>query len=87
MIHPLKSSCILLTLHLETAQLLMSLTGIWTRDLRSKTNLQQPQINKILKTLDSRSLVKSVKSVANANRKVYMLFELEPARDLTGGAW
>ena len=65
----------------------MSLTGIWTRDLRSKTNLQQPQINKILKTLDSRSLVKSVKSVANANRKVYMLFELEPARDLTGGAW
>ena len=45
------------------------------------------QINKCLKALEQRKLVKAVKSVANGNRKVYMLFELEPSREITGGAW
>ncbi len=61
--------------------------GIWTKDLKYRTNLQQLQITKILKTLEQRSLVKAVKSASNASRKVYMLFELEPAKELTGGAW
>ncbi len=78
----------------------------------------QPKINKILKTLEERLLVKSIKSVQNASRKesrclcwatagplagckrvfalgfpllrplqVYMLYELEPAKELTGGPW
>lgn len=59
--------------------------GIWTRDLKQQSNLQQPQINKILKTLESRQIIKSVKSVQNKNRKVYMLFELEPSKEITGG--
>ena len=37
--------------------------------------------------LESRKLIKSVKSVASSNRKVYMLSELEPSREITGGAW
>jgi len=45
------------------------------------------QINKCLKALEHRKLVKAVKSVANGNRKVYMLTELEPSREITGGAW
>lgn len=61
--------------------------GIWTRDMKTRTNLQQPKINKILKTLEERLLVKSVKSVQNASRKVYMLYELEPGKELTGGPW
>ncbi|KAI3438602.1 hypothetical protein D9Q98_001025 [Chlorella vulgaris] len=61
--------------------------GIWTRDMKQRTNLQQPKINKILKALEERSLVKSIKSVQNASRKVYMLFELDPAKELTGGPW
>ncbi|EFN57447.1 hypothetical protein CHLNCDRAFT_59631 [Chlorella variabilis] len=61
--------------------------GIWTRDMKQRTNLQQPKINKILKTLEERCLVKSIKSVQNASRKVYMLYELEPAKELTGGPW
>ena len=40
-----------------------------------------------MKTLEGRGLVKNVKSVQHANRKVYMLAELEPAREITGGAW
>ncbi|KXZ56996.1 hypothetical protein GPECTOR_1g90 [Gonium pectorale] len=62
-------------------------TGVWTKDMRFRTNLAQPQITKILKVLEGRRLVKSVKNVNNPSRKVYMLSELEPSRELTGGAW
>eukprot|EP00955_Chlamydomonas_euryale_P001120 12978-Chlamydomonas_euryale.AAC.4 len=62
-------------------------TGLWTKDMRSKTNLAQPHITKILKTLENRKLVKAVKSVNNPSRKVFMLYELDPSRELTGGAW
>ena len=61
--------------------------GIWTRDLKVKSNLQQNQVVKVLKVLESRKLVKAVKSVQNKNRKVYMDFDTEPAREVTGGAW
>ena len=33
------------------------------RDIRFKSNLVQTQINKILKTLESKKLVKAIKSV------------------------
>jgi len=61
--------------------------GMWTKDMKFQSNLQQPQITKILKTLEGRNLVKSVRSVTGGNKKVYMLYELEPSRELTGGAW
>eukprot|EP00033_Pygsuia_biforma_P001017 GCRY01001162.1.p1 GENE.GCRY01001162.1~~GCRY01001162.1.p1 ORF type:complete len:313 (+),score=67.80 GCRY01001162.1:270-1208(+) len=61
--------------------------GIWTRDLRHRSGLQQLQLNKALKILESRKLVKSIKSVASKNKKVYMLYDLEPAKELTGGAF
>ncbi|PNW80376.1 hypothetical protein CHLRE_07g314950v5 [Chlamydomonas reinhardtii] len=62
-------------------------TGVWTKDMRIRTNLAQPQITKILKVLEGRKLVKAVKNVNSPSRKVYMLAELEPSRELTGGAW
>eukprot|EP00983_Pelagomonas_calceolata_P107177 1159315-Pelagomonas_calceolata.AAC.7 len=55
--------------------------------MKARTNLPQPHITKILKTLEARKLVKSVKNVNNPSRKVYMAYELEPSRELTGGAW
>jgi hypothetical protein len=61
--------------------------GIWTKELRARTNLQQPAVARMLKALEGRGLVKSVRSVANGSRKVYMLRGLEPAREVTGGAW
>ena len=51
--------------------------GLWTKDLKIRSNLQQPQINKMLKALEQRKLIKALKSVASSNRKVYMLYELE----------
>ena len=61
--------------------------GIWTRDIRTRANLTNTEINKILKTLESKKLIKSVKSVAQSKKKVYMLYDLVPDESLTGGAW
>lgn len=61
--------------------------GIWVRDIRVQSNLAQAQLNKVLKTLESRKLVKSIKSVGAARKKTYMLFEMEPDVAVTGGAF
>ena len=59
--------------------------GIWTKDIRTQTNIQQQALNKIFKALETRRLIKPVKSVSS--KKVYMLFNLTPAKELTGGPW
>lgn len=59
--------------------------GIWTKDIRSQTNIQQQALNKIFKALETRRLIKPVKSVSS--KKVYMLYNLTPAKELTGGPW
>lgn len=61
--------------------------GIWIRDIRFKSNLMPTQLNKILKQLETKKIIKAVKSVAASKKKVYMLFGLEPDRSLTGGTW
>lgn len=61
--------------------------GIWTKDLKLRTNLHQTVITKVLKTLEGRKVIKAVKSVKNSTRKVYMLAALEPSTDITGGPW
>ncbi len=44
-------------------------------------------VNNVIKALEKRQFIKSVKPVKNSTRKVYMLFELEPSTEVTGGAW
>ena len=61
--------------------------GIWTREIRYKCNLMMTEVNKILKNLESKKIIKAVKSVAASKKKVYMLFNLTPDRSVTGGAW
>ncbi len=61
--------------------------GIWIRDIRFKSNLPHKQISKVLKTLESKKLIKSVKSVSAARKRVYMLHDIVPDESLTGGAW
>lgn len=62
--------------------------GIWTKDLKTKTNLHQTVLNKILKSLEvSKKLIKSVRNVKNPTRKVYMLIGLNPSTEITGGPW
>lgn len=61
--------------------------GIWIRAIRVQSNLIMTQLNKILKNLENKKLIKAVKSVNAAKKKVYMLYNLEPHRSVTGGAW
>ncbi|KAI8460255.1 RNA polymerase Rpc34 subunit-domain-containing protein [Phakopsora pachyrhizi] len=62
-------------------------TGIWTKTLKMRTNLHQTNINKALKSLENKNLIKAVKSVKFPTRKIYMLFELQPSTELSGGPW
>ena len=61
--------------------------GMWTRDIRFASNLLMPKLQKILKALEGRGLVKLVKSSQSATKRIYMLSELVPSEDLTGGQW
>jgi DNA-directed RNA polymerase III subunit RPC6 len=64
-----------------------STAGIWTKDIRVQTNIQQQMLTKILKNLEQRQLIKPVKSVTQKAKKLYMLYELEPSKEITGGVW
>ena len=61
--------------------------GIWIREISTKTNVKSTALNKTLKSLESKKLIKSVQSVNANKKKVYMLIDLEPDRSVTGGAW
>lgn len=62
-------------------------TGVWTKDVRLRTGVQQQALNKIFRALEHRRLVKPVKSVAAKAKKLYMLYDLVPSKELTGGVW
>ncbi|KAH8925012.1 hypothetical protein BT69DRAFT_1318507 [Atractiella rhizophila] len=61
--------------------------GIWTKTLKMKTNLHQTVINRVLKALEQKKLIKSVKAVKYPTRKMYMREHLQPSIELTGGPW
>eukprot|EP00871_Galdieria_phlegrea_P005546 jgi/Galph1/5993/GphlegSOOS_G4613.1 len=61
--------------------------GVWTRDLRVACRLQQAQLTKILKSLELKKLVRPIKSIKSKNKKLYMLYDIEPSIDITGGPW
>ncbi|ORZ24721.1 RNA polymerase Rpc34 [Absidia repens] len=61
--------------------------GIWTKDLKKKTNLHTIVLNRTLKTLEQKQEIKSVKHVKYPTRKIYMLFDTTPSSEVTGGAW
>ena len=37
--------------------------------------------------METKKLIKSVKSVTASKKKVYMLYDIEPDRSVTGGSW
>ncbi|KAG1760298.1 RNA polymerase Rpc34 subunit-domain-containing protein [Suillus occidentalis] len=61
--------------------------GIWTKHLKAKTELHQTVIDRCLKSLVQKQLVKAIKAVRHPTRKIYMLAHLEPSVELTGGPW
>ena len=61
--------------------------GIWKQDIRFATNLPQQSLDKNIKLLEQRLLIKNVRSVGSKTKKLYMLYELAPAKEITGGPW
>jgi DNA-directed RNA polymerase III subunit RPC6 len=62
-------------------------TGIWIRQLGKRTDLHKTSLDKALKALEGKNFIKSIFNVKHPGKKVYMLAELTPAEDVTGGAW
>ncbi|KAF2677352.1 DNA-directed RNA polymeras-like protein III subunit Rpc34 [Lentithecium fluviatile CBS 122367] len=65
----------------------MQKEGIWSKALRARTNVTQQVLTKCLKSLESKDLIKSVTSVKNPSRKMYLLKHLEASEDIAGGPW
>ncbi|GAA5897968.1 uncharacterized protein JCM6883_000878 [Sporobolomyces salmoneus] len=61
--------------------------GIWTKFLTNKTGLARTTMTKVLKILEGRKSIKTVKSVKYPTRKIYMLAGIQPSVELTGGPW
>ncbi|KAI9597815.1 RNA polymerase Rpc34 [Syncephalis fuscata] len=72
---------------LDTMSKMANLNGIWTKTIKIRTNLHQQVVARCIKTLEQKNLIKSVKSVKNPTRKLYMLIELTPSTEVTGGPW
>ncbi|KAL4402885.1 34-kDa subunit of RNA polymerase III (C) [Malassezia pachydermatis] len=61
--------------------------GIWTKLIKARTNLHQTVMTRCLRLLEQKQLVKVVKSVKFPTRKIYMLYDLTPSIELSGGPW
>ena len=61
--------------------------GIWTRDIKVSSSIPQQSLTKALKLLEQRMLIKSIRSVVSKSKKLYVLFDVEPAKEITGGPW
>jgi DNA-directed RNA polymerase III subunit RPC6 len=59
--------------------------GISAADIKKETNLPTTVINKILKGLVSKEVVKDVPTIHNKGRKNYMATEFVPSTEITGG--
>ncbi|KAI1790131.1 RNA polymerase Rpc34 subunit-domain-containing protein [Ganoderma leucocontextum] len=61
--------------------------GLWTKHIKGQTQLHQTLVDKCLKSLTQKQLIKTVNDVRYSTRKIYMLAHLEPSVELTGGPW
>ncbi|EGF79925.1 hypothetical protein BATDEDRAFT_12133 [Batrachochytrium dendrobatidis JAM81] len=61
--------------------------GTWIKDIKVKSGLHAQIVTQMIKNLEKKVLIKAVKSVKTPTKKVYMLSELDPSVELTGGAW
>jgi DNA-directed RNA polymerase III subunit RPC6 len=61
--------------------------GIMPKDLQRHTGMNTVKLNKTLKDMETRRLVKCVSPVGQKTKKLWMLAELEPAQDISGGSF
>lgn len=59
--------------------------GIWRHEIHRKSKIVEVQLNKILKNLTTKKLIKPITSVLAGKKKMYILANLEPNESVTGG--
>ena len=57
------------------------LRGIWKQDIRLQSNITQAALDKILKMLEQRLLIKSVRSIGSKTKRFYMLCDVTPGKN------
>lgn len=60
--------------------------GVWLKVIKDKTNMPHNLVGKVLRGMEGKRIIKSVKSLKN-NRKVYVLYDQVPSEEITGGTW
>jgi DNA-directed RNA polymerase III subunit RPC6 len=62
--------------------------GIWRRDLKKAGgSMSEKRINAVLKELETRYLIKSISSIHEKKLKLYLLYDVVPSEEITGGVW
>ncbi|KAJ1969394.1 34-kDa subunit of RNA polymerase III (C), partial [Dispira parvispora] len=61
--------------------------GIWLKRIKARVGLPSTTVTRCVKRLEQKLLIKAVTSVKNPTQKIYMLYDLTPSVELTGGPW
>lgn len=61
--------------------------GISVREMKDKTNITTVRLNKLLGGMEKKGLIKFIKSIQAKKKKVWMLIDVEPSAEITGGIW
>lgn len=61
--------------------------GIWSRTLKARLGMHDSVLKQHLKFLESKTLIKDMKSVEHPNKKMYIKASLRPSERATGGPW
>lgn len=62
-------------------------SGVWTRTLKQKTMLHTTVINRAVKNLENMSMIKIFRHVQYPTRKYYILYDLQPSTEVSGGTF
>ncbi|EAY12663.1 RNA polymerase Rpc34 subunit family protein [Trichomonas vaginalis G3] len=61
--------------------------GIWRRDIRKAGGCADKTLSNVLKELETRCLIKSITSIHEKKLKLYLLYDMPPSEEITGGVW
>jgi len=61
--------------------------GAWSKTLKDQSGIAKGTFDKITKELIRRKMIKEVKSAEGQRKKMLMLYDLEPAAQVSGGPW
>lgn len=61
--------------------------GIWTKTIKAKSGVHAKVLDRVYKSLETKGLIKQMKSVKHPQRKMYIRAGLTPSEEATGGTW